>query len=217
VTRTCWGTIADQLGHAANAGGAWSTRSDRILPVQDPEIVVDLSHDRVPRGRVVHLERDHGTVTAVAEVDDDVAPEIRVRVGDTVVTVEHPLYWSLARIGSESDGYAITGLSLTPTPARVMARSSPVRFADGCAGVAAFRTADEATRELLERAAATDLRRHGAGLLVIDLELERQHERASGIRVEDRTLGYFADPRDVYRPGGRGIEFRPGGRILSVS
>src|SRR5262249_5915656 len=72
MTRTCWGTIADALGHSRDGSRAWSTPSSLLLPVQDPYIVVDHQHDLVEHGPVVHLEkRANRDVAAVAELDDD--------------------------------------------------------------------------------------------------------------------------------------------------
>jgi hypothetical protein len=158
VTQTVFGIALDGLGHASSGGKHWATPADRLLTVQDQEIVVDVEHRGHPVGRVTYLERRGASIWLVAEVDDSVTPEVRVRLSPVEVrSVPSPFYFSISRLGDPTLGYALVSVALTASPARIAAR--PVIFKDGNAARAAGRESDEFSRGLLTRASEYDLRR----------------------------------------------------------
>jgi hypothetical protein len=170
---TIYGVAADRLGHAANEQGAWSTRADLILNMQDERIGIDLDHRGPWVGEIIYLERSRSRdVWLVGHVDDAVLPETRVRLGpDEVRTVPTPMYWSLSRIGDEVNGYVIQSVALTTTPARIAA--TPVTFCEGDVSLAAYRASGR-QKELLQRAAKAHLRKRPEHALHIrNLPLER--------------------------------------------
>jgi hypothetical protein len=163
--RTVYGIALDGIGHASSGGKHWATPANKLCTVQDAHIAVDVEHG-AECGRVIYLEKRGGNIWAVAEVADEVTPEVRVRLSPVEVrSVPTEFYWSVSRIGDDHLGYALTGLALTWSPARVGAR--PVTFRDGNAARAASKASDPFERELLHRASEYDLRRHGGPLMVV--------------------------------------------------
>jgi hypothetical protein len=221
--KTVFGIALDAIGAASSGGRYWSTRSVHLGAVQDPVVAVDVDHSGIPIGRVVFIERTaDGQVRLVAEVDDEVSPEVRVRVGTELRSVPTPYFWSISRIGGAEDGYLLESVALSPTPARIAAR--PVTFRHGAASTAADKATDDFERALLRRASEYDLRRHhGAPLVVYDEHRERAIERTwDEERWETRTphpsTGQRVPPqyRAGWEPGM--IEWsQHGGRILGVS
>jgi hypothetical protein len=98
--RTVYGVIADELGHASARGRFWASAARDYLAEQNLTIPVDVDHSGRPVGEVVALMRHAGSLWAVGEVDDQGAETVNVRVGDRMVAVPTPLYWSASRIGS---------------------------------------------------------------------------------------------------------------------
>lgn len=166
MTQTVYGVALDQLGHARDGTRFWATPSSMLRSVQDETIPVDVDHGR-QCGEVIFIRRARdGRVWLVAEVNDDVSPQVRVRVGTETRSVPTPFYWSVSRIGGPDHGFVLGPVALTSHPARVNAR--PVEFRAGDAHMAAYQSHDRFERELLERAHEYDLRRHGAPLVVVD-------------------------------------------------
>jgi hypothetical protein len=102
--RTIYGVVCDQFGVAHKktlVQGAlgpefrhdvWTTPAAAIRGTQPSTIMVDRDHDHQPVGEVIHLERRHGNLWAVAQVRDDLTPAVRVKVGERSVAVETAHY-----------------------------------------------------------------------------------------------------------------------------
>jgi hypothetical protein len=166
--QTVYGIVADPLGTARSAGRVWKTPSAQIAREQDGFIGVDIDHNGHWVGEVVDLQRHRGSVWAVCEVDDDVAPEVPVRIGAELRHVEHDLFFSPVRVGGPEDGIVLLSLALTPTPARVAARA--VTFLADDVSLAAFRSTDRFERELLKRASRAQSKRCGGPIVVFDAD-----------------------------------------------
>jgi hypothetical protein len=89
-----------------------------------------------------------------------------VRVGEDIVDVPAPLYFSVLRTEGPDGRFTIKSVALTPQPARLGAR--PVRFLEGDLSRRASWTTKSYQRQLLHRARDADIRRHGRPLTVQD-------------------------------------------------
>lgn len=171
--QTCFGVLATKDGCGSGAGRYWSTPAGRYHEVQEQTILIDRDHDGRAVGEAVYLERDRkGRLWLVAHVDDHVLPVTGVRVGTELRHVATPLYWSASRIGDDVNGYVLTSVSLTVSPARVGARSrgEAVSFLPGeldCRSAPNRWNLDDRTRGLLLRAAEAVRFRNPGGALVI--------------------------------------------------
>lgn len=167
MTQTVYGIALDKTGSATDGARYWSTPSALLRTFQDP-IAVNIAHGTAACGEVVYIERARGgNVWIVAEVHDHVRPEVGVRVGTELRSVATPYYWSVERLGDRDLGYLLTGLALTPSPARVTAR--PLVFRDGDVHMAAYKSSDSFERGLLRRAYDYHRqRRHDQPLVVVD-------------------------------------------------
>jgi hypothetical protein len=195
--KTVVGVIADELGHAATEvleqGAerpelrlrAWASPATSYRREQGDGIPIDREHDHVQIGRLAYLElTDHGSLWAVGEIRDDVDLLTRVRVGDEVVALETPLYWSASRLEDEDGQLLLDSVSLTRSPARIAAR--PVEILAGGLG-ADRRWRPPHQRQLLERAYAARWR-HG-GAVVVEHERERSHPAELAQLAEDISYG----------------------------
>jgi hypothetical protein len=183
--QTVYGAVHDRLGHIN--GETRSTPAAAMRPYQD-DVAVDFDHNHQPVGRVLHLEHRGGSLWAVAEVDDAVDSGVAVAVGDQVVTVDRPLYWSSETIGDTDSGLLLQWLSLTHFPARVC--PSPVTFLPGKADHRRVATdrwhLDGWQRDLVTRAAVNRCEhRHRQGLIVGDASVDDREKWLVGRRMDE--------------------------------
>jgi hypothetical protein len=179
---------------------AWATPSGEVCEEQPSTIPVDYCHDGRKLGEVRYLERDeHGRLWCVAEVEAQ--PYVNVEVGDDVVPVATPMYFSVDRIGTaDYRDLILRSVSITASPARVGARSLPLQWWPGGIDSRSGWHTDTITRGLLNRAAESKLRhRHNEPLRVHDWN----YREAWRTREDAKPLG-------SWRPGGSG-------HVLSVS
>jgi hypothetical protein len=179
---------------------AWATPSGEVREEQAPTIPVDYCHDGRKLGEVRYLERDeHGRLWCVAEVEAQ--PYVNVEVGDDVVPVATPMYFSVDR--KHDPGYTnllIRSVAITASPARVGARSQPLQWWPGDLSDRSGWTTNPVTRQLLNRAAESKLR----------------HRSGEPLRVHDWNWREMWRTRQEAKPSGR---WRHGGsgHVLSVS
>ena len=144
----------------------WRTPAGGIRREQRPDIYVDREHDGRPVGRVVHLEKHDGDLWCVAEVDDTVSENVHVQVGDDVVPVPHPLFFSAEAWRDEHDSdVVLRSVALTTNPARAGAR--PIRVMDGGLRERGSWHLTYWERQLLGGAYETRLRRRARSPLVV--------------------------------------------------
>jgi hypothetical protein len=117
---TVVGILSDPDGLAYDRTRYWASPASEYRSLQAARIPVDRDHDGRWVGRVVHLERSHGSLWAVAEVS--VGPYVGVWVGDERVEVEpEALYWSAERTPFDGD-VLLRSLAITMSPARIAAQ-----------------------------------------------------------------------------------------------
>jgi HK97 family phage prohead protease len=193
VTSTVFGIVSDPLGAASKEvveqgprgpqlrTAVWATPAADVRTVQG-RIPIDRNLDGVEIGELVYLERRHGRLWAVGQIDAEVDPAVRVRVGQQTVRLAHDLYWSATRTsGPDWRDIEISSIALTAFPCRVAAR--PLTILPGALD---HRRApdrwqlDSVQRELLTRAAAAHLDRRAGG-------------HHSPLVVHDETIAIPAD------------------------
>lgn len=230
MTRSVYGELCSPDGVAAaqelvqGSNGvelrqrSWATPAAEIRSVQARWIGIDRDHDGRWFGEIIHLERRHGRIFAVGKIDDDAPLTTAVKVGDKVVNVETPLYFSIERThhGEGFTDIEINGVGIVASTARLSAR--PITIRDGNAHAAGYLSTDHQAKELLKRAADTDRRRHGGPLVVLDLDRQARWARIEGRHDEcavGERLALLDEERYARRPAGP-IEHGPHGRIISV-
>lgn len=192
MTQTVFGVLTDALGHASDGRRHWATPALEVRTVQDTRIAINLDHNPYHEvGEAIYFERDRSQrLWLVAEVADDVAPSVSVRVGSETRSVPVPFYWSAERVGGPDFGIVISAVALTASPARVAAR--PVEIRQGDAHMAAWHSTDSFERGLLQRASEARLKRHGGPILVVDQDasLRLQQPNTAALpptRIETRS------------------------------
>jgi hypothetical protein len=213
VTITVVGVCADQLGHQVShryeldeRGAASHLTAVAAVPaaayfVTKGRVPIDWCHGR-HLGQTAYLERRHGHLSVVAELDVD-------RL-DGIDLFERPLFWSpetweiRSRHGVDAELLAV---ALTPTPASVAL--PPVHLLAGTVDVAALRTHGALAGVLQRAVTARARRRYGDPLHIADLD-------AGPAPVAVRAAQHHA-ALDVDRRPAAPIEWWPGGgRIISV-
>jgi len=131
MRHTVVGILCDEIGAAYDPmqrTRLWTTPAGEIRREQADWIPVDREHDHQWVGQVVHLERHAGRLWCVVEVDAE--PFVSVRVGDEIVRVSAPHYWSAERVSTPDDRDVILrSMALTTSPARIAAQ--PLLWFDG--------------------------------------------------------------------------------------
>jgi hypothetical protein len=222
---TVIGILATDDGIARDPGqrrSRWATPASEIRAVQAPWIPVDRDHSGDWLGQVIHLERRHGNLWCVAEVDTE--PTIRVRVGDDVVDLPEPFFFSVERTPFDED-ILIRSVALTSRPARLGAH--PVTWFRGGLAHRSGWHVDWQLRPLIARAGESRYTRHGGPLMIRDAK-----PPGAGLTRLARSSGYtggYLDENGEHIPTTRGgpvgydeegrphtLMVRPCGSILSV-
>lgn len=196
--RTVVGPVLDQLGMACQSRFStepehfwqpvrhktWVSPASEVRSVQAASVPVNFNHRSAQTvGHVIYFERSAGFLWAVAHVNDAVDPG-------------EPCYWSAeAEHGHDGSDVEITGLGIVAKSAQI--GLGPLTFLDGALD---YRGATQRwalslpsrQRELLERAAASNVhRRHGDALTVHDLEQvggsADRPQRSGGLEVRSAT------------------------------
>lgn len=214
MTYTVLGVLADPDGLASNPEARtthWASPAAGYRADQPRFIGVDRDHDGRWVGRVVYLERRHGNLWCVAEVDD--TPTVAVRVGNETVHVETPLYFSAETHSDHGRDIVLRSVALTAFPARLDAR--PVRwFAGGLDRRSAWNLDWHIERGLIGRAGEARHTQHGQRSLLIagdrpphpiepaqrTGELLLRSAETLGVRPASRTIELIVVPYEQPTP-----------------